>query len=489
MSTQVMAKLGVDASGMNMGLAEAKGKMDRAAKDMSSSFKKAGGGKDKGGIFDGLLGGLTKIGASIFALSKIQDFAKGIVDMGGSLVDASDNLGISIERLQELQQAFGEAGVGAEKFGKGMSTLNASIEAAKGGDETMIQNFEDLGVSFQDLLMLSPDEILMKVADATSKMGSASEKTVKLSAVLGKASKSMVGILSQGSDAINEVGASMDKVSEKNAKALDKMSDDFDRWWKGVKGSMANAAIAISESPMAQSFKEKADKVGSIVGKFASGFILPSDIEKASKFKAWLGFGKSEEAAAKEQVDRVAMAQMEANRAMEEAGRKAHLQAMQDNERAETRQHEDGMKRQEELADFQKETNRKRMLFRAGEKADVKEINFLLEKAAAIQPEIGAGMQLEAEKIKQNLIDRETQRNLMTPQERAAADREERRTQRARNRAERKVERMIREGKIQDVGPAMQPKTPEAQIGKAATDLSAAAANLKGLKIVAITNQ
>jgi hypothetical protein len=34
----------------------------------------------------------------------------------------------------------------------------------------------------------------------------------------------------------------------------------------------------------------------------------------------------------------------------------------------------------------------------------------------------------------------------------------------------------------------MQPMPPEAQIGKAATDLSAAAANLKGLKIVAITN-
>jgi hypothetical protein len=51
------------------------------------------------------------------------------------------------------------------------------------------------------------------------------------------------------------------------------------------------------------------------------------------------------------------------------------------------------------------------------------------------------------------------------------------------------VDRQIREGKIQDAAPAMQPMAPEQRMDKAAGDLSAAAANLKGLKIVAITNQ
>lgn len=488
MSTTVMAKLGVDSKGMDSGLSEAKHKMDRAAKDISKSGERMGGKGGKG-PFDGMLGSLTKLGASIFALSKIKDFASSIVDMGGSLVDASDNLGVSIERLQELQQVFGEGGVNAEKFSKGISTLNASIEAAKGGDEDMLQNFAELGITFQDLLQLSPDEILMKVADATSKMGSASEKTVKLAAILGKSSKSMIGVLSQGSDAINEVGASMDKMSETNAKALDKMSDDFDRWWKGVKGATANAALAISESPMAADLKRMTESAGKAMGDFFSKRGISIDQERVAKTKSYLGLDKPQEEAAKEQIDRVAMAQMEANRLMEEAGQKAHKQAMEENEKAETRQHDEGMKRQEELAEFQKETNRKRMSFRQGEKADVKEINFLLEKAAAIQPDIGAGMQLEAEKIKQNLIDRETQRNLMTPAERAAADREERRTQRARTRAERKVERLIREGKIQDAAPGMLPNTPEADMKNAARDLSGAAHTLKGLKIVAITNQ
>jgi hypothetical protein len=166
------------------------------------------------------------------------------MDMAGNAADMSENLGVSVEQLQRLKGAFGESGVSGEKFGKAIETLNSNIEEAKGGSETAIADFEALGVTLDDLRNMSPDEVLLKIADATKEMGSAAEKTVKLSAVLGKAGKAMVGAMSQGADGIEETGRGVRVMSDETVESLDTAGDAFDRFFENIKAKSASGLAA-----------------------------------------------------------------------------------------------------------------------------------------------------------------------------------------------------------------------------------------------------
>jgi hypothetical protein len=465
MSVTVMAKLGVDASAMNTGLAEAKGKMDRAAKDMAGSIQKASAGGGAGGAMGGMLGKLAGIGAGLFAADKIKDFVVGLTDMAGALMDMSDNLGVPVEKLQELQGVFGESGVGAEKFGKAMSSLNSKIEEAKGGSESAAADFAAFGVTMDDLRSKSPDEIMLQIADATAQMTSAGEKTVKLEGVFGKVGKSMVGAMSAGGEAIEQAGKSMRVLSEENAKALDQMGDDAARFWNGFKATSANAL-----GFTVRAFKHTMGELG-IGDKAESPFAAPKApdaaaqaAEKAAKLKA-------------EQERRFADEIAKFQKEREKQAEQTMLQ-----------HHEQRMAAEEQLAKRQEDAEKKVLDFRGKQKVEMRDLLHMMDQAKQIGGDIGGEFAAKAGQAKMDLVEAQTQRLLMSPAERVAADREARRVRHAQQKAQRMVERQIREGKIQDAAPAMQPMPPEAQIGKAATDLSAAAANLKGLKIVAITN-
>jgi hypothetical protein len=468
MSSVLMAKLGVDASGMDEGLSKGKKKVENAAKDMSQTAAKAAkaGGGAGGGIFGGAIGKLAGFTAGILAFDKIKDFIIGVVDMAGALNDMSENLGVSIERLQKMQGVFGESGIGSEKFGKAMSALASNIEQAKGGNEDAIADFEALGVTLEDLRNMSPDEVLLKISDAVNKMGSSGEKTVKLEAIFGKVGKSMVGAMSQGSDAIKEAGSAMTVMSEDNAKALDQLGDDTARFWNGFKAMSGNALGVFSRS-----WKHTMGEVG--LGKEAETPFATKLQPKPAETEA--------EKASKAKAEQERLFQQEIAKFQKDREKQAEQTMLEHHARR--------MDAEDELAKKQEDAERKAMNFRKLQSIEVKNIVHLLDQAKAIGGDIGGEFAAKAGQAKMDLVEAQTQRLLMSPAERVAADREALRLRHAQQKAQRIVERKIREGKAVDVEKAMQPIGPETALMNSSRDLSSAAHALKGLKIVAITNQ
>lgn len=458
-----MAKMGVDASGMDQGLAQGKAKVEKTASEVDKIAKKSRE-KTKGG----LLGEIGSNIAGFLVADKLAGFAKGLMDMVGNVADMSENLGISVEQLQRLKGAFGESGVSGEKFGKAIETLNSNIEAAKGGSESAIADFEAFGVTLDDLRNMSPDEVLLKIADATKEMGSAAEKTVKLSAVFGKAGKAMVGAMSQGADGITETGDKMQVMSEETVKALDEASDGIDRFWENVKSKSATGLAAWIKG------------VQFTVGKMGFGEQIQNPMAEAQ------AVGPAKEVVEAEKADK---RRAENERLFQQEIAKFQKDREKEAEKTILDHHAKRMDAEEALAKRQDDSEKKVLDFRGKQKVAMKEMLHLMDQAQQIGGDIGGEFAAKAGQAKMDLVDAQTQRLLMSPAERVAADREARRVRQAQQKAQRIVERQIREGKIQDAAPAMQPKTPEQHMNKAAVDLSAAAANLKGLKIVAITNQ
>ena len=80
----------------------------------------------------------------------------------------SKSLGISVDTLQRWQHTAKLSGTSLDAFTKGARTLAGAIFDANSGLKTYQRAFESLGISYEELQGLSPEEQMNRVADALS---------------------------------------------------------------------------------------------------------------------------------------------------------------------------------------------------------------------------------------------------------------------------------------------------------------------------------
>ena len=508
LSTSVGFKLGVDSASMDADLAKAITKVDRFAKQVAdrtraasekAGAKATGGGAGGGGLLGGLgkgiagelgLGGITGMAtAATAAVAAIGLLGKAAVNMAGELADAADNMDINVEKLQGLQQFFGEGGVSAEKFGAAMASLSGKVQSAKEGNEDARKSLERLGIGFNDLFALSPDEMLGKIADASRDASDKGQLLADLTDVLGKSAKKMIGPLSQGSDEIERLGKETVKMSEANVKALDSLGDSFSRLWTNTKATAGNAL-----GWMVDAVKNTTN-------------VLKTGMDKPE----WIDRTKPEPTAAqKAQADAEAKAQRQkeadakSDRAMVEASEKNRQKMREESEKAQTALHERGMKAEEEMMKRQEEAASKQLSRHEQEKQKLADIAHMKEQMVGQDIDQQNIMRNEMLKTKEAEVGKIKARLAMTPEQRREADRAERRDQAAQRKAERIFEgkqrerdqKLARERGIdgrkvapKDVAPAP-PKAgdPADTIKRASDGFMQAVDDLRKLRVVAITN-
>lgn len=509
-STSLGVKLGVDAASMDADLAKAKGKLDKFGKDVSKAtdaarkpLKGAVGGGVSGGGDGGLLGGLKAgiseqlgiggitgiAGAATAAVAAIAMLGKAAVDMAGNLMDASDNMDIGVEKLQGLQTYFEQGGVSAEKFGAAMGSLAAKVQSARDGNEDARASLEKLGIGFNDLFALSPDEMLDRIAEASKNSSDKVTLLADLTEVLGKAAKKMIGPLSQGADEIQRVGDSTVKMSEANAKALDSLGDSASGLWTSTKAGVGNML-----GWMVDATKNTMEVLKT--GKDAAEWMARQKPEATPAQKAQMQ--------AEDAIQRQKEADAKSDRAMAEAAEKNLRKMREESEKAETDRHKRGMDAEDEMTK-RKEDAADKAMSRTEQEADaLKKIAHMKEQMVGqdkagqqmLQNEIAKTEAAEVSKIKARLM--------MRPQERREADRAERRDQAAQRKAERILQGREREREAKEKREAklgerkIQPKqaAPAAPAGKDPADVMKDASNtfkdsvdsLRKLKVVAITN-
>lgn len=211
---------------------KATAKAKQEAKDLQSAFAKLGLDMTNlkqlftnlGGAAGLSVAGLTAMSAAIF-------------DMAGKMQDLADATGVSAGKILQFQNALMLAGGKAEDAQTIIGTLFTKIAAAQDGNDTAIAQFEQLGISFEELRRLSPDDALKRVYDGLSNIGNSYEKVKNIKELLGKAG----------------LGKSVDDI----AAALGKSTKEFDRQAAALKQwdamgdaltqTMFNLKVAIAE--------------------------------------------------------------------------------------------------------------------------------------------------------------------------------------------------------------------------------------------------
>ena len=246
--------------------------VDKVSKPLSAMSKNiAGVRKAMSGV--GAAG--SKLGSALAPLAVAGAAAgafaakavKGFLDTSGSLQDMSDRLGVSAEKLQEWQYVAEKSGVSGEDMQGSMEKLNKAIFAAGSGKGDAAKLFKKLGISVRDAngkLKTSAD-IMPQLADAFKKNENPTIRTAMAMQLMGKSGGAMIGVLSQGSEAI--------KKQQEEAKKLGIILSDAD----------VAAGDAFSDGPLTN-FTKQIGFLSQIIG----AKLVPVLAPLVEKMSAWI---------------------------------------------------------------------------------------------------------------------------------------------------------------------------------------------------------
>lgn len=168
------------------------------------------------------------------------------------LAKSADAIGIDIEKLTAFQFAIGQnSGIADEKVIKLFEELTKrSSEAAQGLGESRLA-FEEIGLSAAELNKLSPDQRLLKIADAIKGVKDQSDRFRIAGKLFGEEQARVVLTLEQGSDAIQSMLDRADElnltISKVDAEKVQGMNDAIDAFQRSLVGLSRVLTVEVAD--------------------------------------------------------------------------------------------------------------------------------------------------------------------------------------------------------------------------------------------------
>ena len=233
-------KVGVDTKGMEKGL-----------KGLGASIKKH---QRAIGI------GMAAMGGAILAAGalSIKTFAK----MGDEVQKMALRTGFTTEALSELRHAAELSGTSLSSLEKASKTLSGAILDAGFGLETYVRAFDKIGLSYEELKGLSPEDQFLAVMEALASLTDESEKAALAADIFGRAGTQLLPMLADGAEGLakmrqeaHDLGIVFDQEAANKAAeftdALTRLKESI----SGVQMAIASELIPIIE-PLINKVKE-----------------------------------------------------------------------------------------------------------------------------------------------------------------------------------------------------------------------------------------
>lgn len=204
----------------------------KQAKDLQTAIQGLGGNlKSLSSAFQAV-GGTAAISAAGFGY-----MLRSVTQMSEQTKDLATAFGLSIGKALQFQKALELTGGKAENAQKILGTLFSKINEAQEGNEKTISVFERLGLSFEELRSLTPEQSLNKVVGALSQIGDSYERIKLVKELLGKG-----GL---GLD-LKDLSSRLEDSTDKFKKA-EQAVETFDAVSKQLQQSMDNLKMAFAE--------------------------------------------------------------------------------------------------------------------------------------------------------------------------------------------------------------------------------------------------
>ena len=227
MDATATAKLALDASGLDRGLASAQDSVSRFAKQAGQAL----------------------VGA--FAFGKIIQGFSTAIEKGDELQDIAEKFGVSASKLQMLGNAASVFGSGLDQVSAGLNKLSLAQQKAvsgESGSEALVATFAEVGISLEELRGITAEDIFLKIADSFASGANDGRQFVIVNELLGKAQTDLIKVLNQGSQAIIEQGNAIGVFSNETIAQLSAASDSIKKFQNILTVGFGVAAGKIMEA-------------------------------------------------------------------------------------------------------------------------------------------------------------------------------------------------------------------------------------------------
>lgn len=175
-------------------------------------------------------------GAAGLTVAGFGAMAHAVLDLAGRLDDLSKTYDVSIAKVLQFQNALIQSGGKAEDAGKIMATMFAKIAEAQQGNEAAIAVFEDLGITFEEIRSMNPEQALTRVYQGLSAIGNTYDRIKATKEILGKG-----GLHKSVTEIAEALGESTQEFRRQEAalKAWADLGDRIDRMMLNLKLAFA----------------------------------------------------------------------------------------------------------------------------------------------------------------------------------------------------------------------------------------------------------
>ncbi len=156
-----------------------------------------------GGLKDALLG-LSEAAGVAFAVDKILEYSDRIDELGAKVDHATHELGMSAEQVSVLNSAFAAMGIGGDGATRMLERLERNMVDAQRGAGPAAAAFKAVGISFDELKTLSPQQLLERLAQQFEKTADGPNKTAIAIALMGRTGAEMIPFLDRGTEGLAE---------------------------------------------------------------------------------------------------------------------------------------------------------------------------------------------------------------------------------------------------------------------------------------------
>lgn len=170
--------------------------------------------------------------------------------MGDDVAKAAIRIGTTTEALSELRHAANLSGASAEELENGFRFMQRTITEAGQGSREAADNLRDLGLSFDDLRTLAPDQQLEALAEQFQRLPRGAAQTAAAMGVFGRAGTRLIPLLNSGAKGIREMREEARRlgfsISGEDARAAEAFNDALGRLWMSVKMLSFNVGGALA---------------------------------------------------------------------------------------------------------------------------------------------------------------------------------------------------------------------------------------------------
>jgi len=183
-------------------------------------------------------------------LAPMLGAAKAFSSMGDQVAKMAKRTGLSVEALSELRFVASQTGTEFESLEMGFRRMQRSIYDAGRGLSTAKDALADLGLRFEDLDGLSPEEQFKLLGEAISRIEDPTKKAAIAMTLFGRTGTNLLPMFARGAKGIEELQEEARRLgltmSAEDAKAAEDFTDALDKLWKVVKMGVFRVGAALA---------------------------------------------------------------------------------------------------------------------------------------------------------------------------------------------------------------------------------------------------